>query len=71
MDKKLARFLLLLVNDKETYDRFKALVQHKIESHLKNLETTKDATRIYEIQGALAELRRMEHIREEIIEAAE
>lgn len=70
MEQKLARYLLLLVNDKEMYDRFQALVQHKIERHLKHLETTKDTVRIFEIQGAIAELRRFEHIRAEIIEAA-
>ena len=70
MDRETARFLLLLVNDVESYERLTTLVELKIKNHLMNLETTKEPARMYEIQGAIGELRRWEHLREEIIEAA-
>jgi len=71
MERELARYLLLLVNEKETYDRLQALIEDKIKGHLKNLETTTDTVRIFQIQGAISELRRWEHLKESIRESAE
>lgn len=71
MDRDIARFVLLLVNDFEQYKRLQAVVEAKIKKHLENLEKTKDTTRIYEIQGAIAELRRWQHLKEEVQQAAE
>jgi hypothetical protein len=70
MDKELARYLLLLVNEMESYDRLQALIADKIKGHLKNLESTTDTVRIYQIQGAISELRRWEHLKESIRESA-
>jgi Ribonuclease G/E len=71
MEKELARYLLLLVNEKETYDRLQALIEEKIKGHLKNLEKTTDTIRIYQRQGAISEVRRWEHLKESIRESAE
>jgi Ribonuclease G/E len=71
MERELARYLLLLVNEKETYDRLQALIEDKIKGHLKNLEKTTDTVRIFQIQGAISELRRWEHLKESIRESAE
>jgi hypothetical protein len=71
MNRKLARNTLLLVNDKEMYDRLQAIISSKIEDHRTNLEKTKDMVRVNEIQGAIAELRRFQHLREEVIQGAE
>jgi len=71
MDRELARFVLLLVNDKENYDRLQKIISAKIENHRNSLETTKSPERISEIQGAIAELRRMQHLKEEVQAAAE
>lgn len=71
MNRDLSRLLLLLVNDVENYNRLQALVSQKISNHLENLEKTKETTRIYEIQGAIAELRRWQHLKEEVRAAAE
>jgi hypothetical protein len=71
MDRDLARFVLLLVNDFEHYKRLQKIVEHRIEILRNSLETTKDTDRVHEIQGAIAELRRWQHLREQVIEAAE
>jgi hypothetical protein len=71
MNRKLARQTLLFVNDTEMYDRFQAIISSKIEDHRTNLEKTKDMVRVNEIQGSIAELRRLQHLREEVIEKAE
>jgi hypothetical protein len=47
------------------------VISDKIEEHRNNLEKTKDVARISELQGAIAELRRLQHLREEVIEGAE
>jgi len=71
MNKKLARQTLLLVNSKDMYEALQTVVDYKIEEHRNNLEKTKDITRINEIQGAISELRRLQHLRDEVIQSAE
>jgi hypothetical protein len=71
MDRDLARFVLLLVNDFEQYKRLQQIVDHRIELLRNSLETSKDPDRIREIQGAIAEMRRWQHLREQVIEAAQ
>lgn len=70
MDTKLARKSLLLVNNVEAYNILQELIAVKIEEHRTNLENTKEITRINEIQGAIAELRRLQHLREEVTQEA-
>jgi hypothetical protein len=71
MDRDLCRFILLLVNDKDQMDRLQAYAASRIEGHRSNLEKTKDRDRILEIQGAIAELRRLSTLRDEVIKGAE
>lgn len=71
MDRDTARYLLLLVNDKEHMDRLQAYAAHRIEQHRNNLEKQKDRDRILEAQGAIAELRRLASLRDEVIKGAE
>lgn len=71
MDRDLARSLLMLVNDKDQMDRLQTYVAYRIEQHRSNLEKQKDRDRILEIQGAIAELRRLATLRDEVIKGAE
>ena len=71
MDKELARYFLLMVNEKDWHDRFQKLIDLKINNHLHTLETTKEHNRVLEVQGAIAELRRLQHLRDEVNQAAE
>jgi Ribonuclease G/E len=70
MNRKLARQCLLLVNSKEMYDCLQNVISHKIEEHRNNLEKTRDAASVLEIQGSIAELRRLQHLRNEVIEGS-
>jgi len=71
MDRDLCRLLLLLVNEKDNMDRLRAYAEARIEQHRSNLEKQKDRDRILEIQGAIAELRRLATLRDEVIKGAE
>mgnify|MGYP001190973630 CR=1 FL=1 len=70
MDKQFYRTLLLLVNDKATMDSVHTYAEARISMLRDQLETSKDLRRIPEIQGALAELRRIKTLRDEVIEGA-
>jgi hypothetical protein len=52
-------------------DRLQAYAEARIEQHRSNLEKQKDRDRILEIQGAIAELRRLSTLRDEVIKGAE
>ena len=71
MLKQFYRSLLPLVNDKDQYDRLKAYADTRIEQHRDLLEKQKDPNRILEIQGAIAELRRISTLRDEVIKGSE
>jgi hypothetical protein len=71
MKRELARYLLLLVNDKEMLDRLQALIDSKIENHRLSLESAKTIERVSELQGAIAELRRLKFVQDEVRAAAE
>lgn len=60
----------MLVNDTDQMNRVKAYAAQRIEQHRSLLEKTKDRDRILEIQGAIAELRRFETLRDEVIKEA-
>ena len=70
MDKQLYRTLLLLVNNKGTMDSVHAYAEARISTLRDQLETSKSQRRISEIQGSLAELRRIKTLRDEVIEGA-
>jgi hypothetical protein len=67
MTKDQYRELLPLVNDYEQYGRLRTYAVQRMEVLRTQLETQKDPTRIYEIQGAIAELRRFSTLRDEVI----
>ena len=71
MLKQFYRSLLPLVNDKDQLDRLKAYADTRIEQHRDLLEKQKDPNRILEIQGAIAELRRISTLRDEVIKGSE
>ena len=66
MDKELARTILLLVNDVEKYPLLQAYIDNRIETMRSFLENTKDHQKIMEVQGAIAELRRFQTLREQL-----
>jgi hypothetical protein len=67
MTKDQYREMLPLVNDYEQFNRLKTYAIHRLEVLRTQLETQKEPSRIYEIQGAIAELRRFSTLREEVI----
>ena len=70
MNKFFYRTLLLLVNNKEQMQRLQDYAAARIAHHQRLFETTKDRHRILEIQGAIAELRQFETLRDEVIEGS-
>ena len=70
LDKQQYRDLLPLVNDKAIMELLEVYAKARIELRRDQLETSKDLQRISEIQGALAELRRIKTLRDEVIEGA-
>ena len=70
MDKKFYRSLLILVNDQDTMQRVHEYADARISTLRDQLETTKSHDRILEIQGSIAELRRIRTLREEVIKGA-
>lgn len=71
MDKQFFRGLLPLVNDKDQYASLKYYAKARIKQYHGLLETMKDHSRVLEIQGAIAELKRIETLRDEVIKGAE
>jgi len=70
MDKSFYRTLLPLVNNKEQMQRLQDYAAARIARHQRLLETSKEHHHISQIQGAIAELRRFETLRDEVIEGA-
>jgi len=70
MEKSLSKVILPLVNDVQSYSVLQMFVQSRINILRGYLENTKDHHKILEIQGAIAELRRFETLREQAIEGA-
>jgi hypothetical protein len=71
MDKQFFRELLPLVNDREQYSSLKDYAKARILHYHGLLETTKDHQRVLEIQGAIAELKRIDTLRDEVTKGAE
>jgi len=71
MDKEFYRAMLMLVNDKKQMDLLLEYTSGKISLLRTQLETTKEHSRILEMQGAIAELRRFKTLRDEVIKGAE
>jgi|TARA_B110000908_G_C9989877_1_gene329297 hypothetical protein len=70
MDKITAKEILPLVNNVDQYPLLQSYVSARIETMRQYLENTKDHVKIMEIQGAIAELRRFQTLREQAIEGA-
>jgi len=65
------RALLLLVNTKEQYSLLKEYADKRIATLLTQLSTETDMDRVKRTQGAVAELRKIETLRDEVIKGAE
>jgi len=70
MEKVLAKSILPLVNDVEKYPLLQRYVENRIDSMRAFLENTKDHTKLMELQGAIAELRRFQTLRDQALEGA-
>jgi len=70
MDKQFIRSLLPLVNDKTSMDLLQTYADARISQHLNQMSMEKDMERVKRIQGAVAELRRISTLRDEIITGA-
>ena len=70
MEKSVAKELLPFVNNTEQYPLLQVFVEARIETLRGYLENTKEHNKILEIQGAIAELRRFQTLREQAIEGA-
>lgn len=66
MDKKFSRSLLPLVNDPDTYDLLQAYVGSRIDICRDSLEKISDVEEIRRTQGRISELRRLQHLKDEI-----
>jgi hypothetical protein len=70
MEKVLAKTILPLVNDVEKYVILQEYIDNRIETMRSFLENTKDHDKILEVQGAIAELRRFQTLRDQALEGA-
>ena len=70
MDKQFIRSLLPLVNDKTSMDLLQTYADARISQHLNQMSMEKDMERVKRIQGAVAELRRISTLRDEITTGA-
>ena len=70
MEKVLAKKILPLVNDVEKYPILQGYVENRIETMRNFLENTKDHSKLTEVQGAIAELRRFQTLRDQALEGA-
>jgi len=70
MEKVLAKTILPLVNDIEKYVILQEYINNRIETMRSFLENTKDHDKILEVQGAIAELRRFQTLRDQALEGA-
>jgi hypothetical protein len=70
MEKVLAKKILPLVNDVEKYPLLQDYIDNRIETMRNFLENTKEHEKILEVQGAIAELRRFQTLRDQALEGA-
>jgi glutaredoxin-related protein len=68
MEKVLAKKLLPLVNDIDKYLILQEYIDNRVETMRNFLENTKDHTKILEVQGSIAELRRFQTLRDQALE---
>ena len=68
MEKVLAKKILPLVNDIDKYSLLQEYIDNRVETMRNFLENTKDHTKILEVQGSIAELRRFQTLRDQALE---
>jgi hypothetical protein len=71
MDKKFYRSILLMVNQKDTFEMLQSYADARIDILRDQLEITKDIGAVREIQGMIGELKRFKTLREQVIKGAE
>lgn len=71
MDKILARKLLLFVNDHYNQESLAKYVENRLNTLYLQLESTTESTKIYRIQGQIAEVKKLLTLREEVIKEAQ
>lgn len=70
MNKEISKKILPLVNDVEKYPLLQDYIDDRIETMRNFLENTKDHQKVLEVQGAIAELRRFQTLRDQALEGA-
>jgi len=70
MDKQFYRKMLPLVNDPAVYDLLQEYIDARIEQYRDHLEKLGGWEEIQKMQGKIAELRRLQHLKEEIQQEA-
>jgi hypothetical protein len=71
MDKKQAKSLSPLINNKEALDALVAYAEIRMDSCRTYLETAQTWEAVKELQGAVKELRRFMTLRDEVLKKAE
>lgn len=70
MDKKFCRSILLMVNQKDTYEMLQDYVEYRIATLREQLENAHDVDQMRQIQGSIRELKRFKTLRDEIVTGA-
>ena len=70
MDKKFCRSILLMVNQKDTYEMLQDYVEYRIATLREQLENAHDVDKMRQIQGSIRELKRFKTLRDEIVTGA-
>ena len=71
MDKKFYRSILLMVNQKDTFEMLQEYISKRIEILREQLETSLDVNQMRQIQGSIKELKRFKTLRDEVTKGAE
>jgi hypothetical protein len=67
MDKKVARTVVQTLNHPKIIDALNGYIDFRINKIREQLETVKEPSRVYELQGAIQELRKFKRIREDAL----
>lgn len=70
MNKELARSMLILVNSPHDILLLQQYANYRIDHLRKQLDSLTDSVEIYRVQGQIKELKRLETLRDEVIESA-
>jgi hypothetical protein len=70
MDKQFFRHILPFVNDPTSYGLFQEYIAARIEQYRDHLEKLGSQEEIIKTQGRIAELRRLQHLKDEVQQEA-